>query len=124
MTPPQLDAVIHQRTRLVIMAALTEVDSASFTHLRDTLGLSDGNLARHLTTLSDTGYIAVTKVSDDRTTWTEISATDDGRAAFVRYLDDLDEIIRVARATTSAPSSSPDHDLEPTTSPRRKRTRT
>ena len=50
---PTLDETVHQRTRLGILTMLAEVGSASFTHLRDTLGLSDGNLSRHLRVLEE-----------------------------------------------------------------------
>jgi DNA-binding MarR family transcriptional regulator len=33
----------------------------SFTELRDTLGMTDGNLTTHLRTLQEAGYLSVTK---------------------------------------------------------------
>jgi pimeloyl-ACP methyl ester carboxylesterase len=39
-----LDDVIHQRARLGIVVVLAEAGGADFTYLRDTLGLTDGNL--------------------------------------------------------------------------------
>ncbi len=48
-----LDPVIHERTRLAILTALsTSTETAlSFLDLRDTLRLTDGNLLAHLRTL-------------------------------------------------------------------------
>jgi hypothetical protein len=43
-----LDDVIHQRSRLGIIVVLAEAGGADFTYLRDTLGLTDGNLGRHI----------------------------------------------------------------------------
>ena len=51
----RLDDVVHQRTRLGVLTILAEVDSAAFTYLRDELGLSDGNLSRHLRVLEEAG---------------------------------------------------------------------
>ena len=43
-----LDDVVHQRTRLGILAVLAEATEADFIYLRKVLGLTDGNLGRHL----------------------------------------------------------------------------
>ena len=51
MDLPPLDPVIHQATRLRIMALLFRNRSGTFTWVRDTLGLTDGNLDAHVTRL-------------------------------------------------------------------------
>ena len=53
----ELDPVIHQATRLRIMAALYRNREANFTGLRDGLGLTDGNLASHAQKLEEAGYL-------------------------------------------------------------------
>ncbi|HIQ08790.1 MAG TPA: ArsR family transcriptional regulator, partial [Anaerolineaceae bacterium] len=60
----RFNTLIHQPTRLQIMAALNALDEDAeldFTALRDLLGISDGNLATHLRKLEDAGYITITK---------------------------------------------------------------
>ena len=46
-----LDEIIHQQTRLSIMATLAGVESLDFNDLRAQLGLTDGNLSSHLAAL-------------------------------------------------------------------------
>ena len=46
-----IDETIHQRTRLAIMATLAPVESMDFNDLKAELGLTDGNLSAHLTSL-------------------------------------------------------------------------
>lgn len=84
MTHPasQLYDVVHQRTRLGILAVLAETRRADFSFLRDTLELTDGNLSRHLQVLADAGLVAIEKVFEGRRPRTWICATDEGRVAF------------------------------------------
>jgi len=78
----QLYDVVHQRTRLGILAVLAETRRADFSFLRDTLELTDGNLSRHLQVLADAGLVAIEKVFEGRRPRTWICATDEGRVAF------------------------------------------
>lgn len=89
----RLDDVVHQRARLGVLALLSEARRADFAYLRDTLGLTDGNLARHLKVLEEAGYVAVDKVFEGtrRRTWVE--ATSAGRLAFEEELQVLKELL-------------------------------
>jgi len=57
----QLDRVIHEKGRLAIMSLLAASPQLSFTEMRDTLNMTDGNITAHVRTLHESGYIAVTK---------------------------------------------------------------
>lgn len=89
----RLDDVVHQRTRLGVLTILAEVDSAAFTYLRDELGLSDGNLSRHLRVLEEAGLVAITKTFKGRTPLTTVKATAAGRKALANHLAALQEMI-------------------------------
>lgn len=89
----RLDDVVHQRTRLGVLTVLAEVESASFTYLRDELGLSDGNLSRHLRVLEEAGLVAITKSFRGRTPLTTVKATPAGRRALAGHLAALQEMI-------------------------------
>jgi DNA-binding transcriptional ArsR family regulator len=95
MDPLSLDDRIHARLRLAIMALLAGVDTAEFTHLRDELGATDGNLGSHLRKLEDAGFIAVSKAFEGRTPVTRYRLTDEGRRAFEAYLDQLARVLGV-----------------------------
>jgi len=83
MTHPtqDLDEVVHQRTRLGILAVLVEAGRTQFGFLRDTLGLTDGNLSRHLQILESAGYVIVEKGYEGRRPRTWIKTTRSGRKA-------------------------------------------
>ena len=83
----RIDEVIHGRVRLGIMAYLSGVGTADFNELKTRLQATDGNLSVHLRKLEEAGFVAVTKSFKGRKPLTEASLTDQGRDAFVAYLD-------------------------------------
>ncbi len=98
----ELDPVIHQPTRLRIMAALVaraEGDKVEFSFLRDLIGLTDGNLSAHLQRLEEAGYVRIEKGFVGRRPKTWVWATPAGRAAFAAYVDALEQILEGKRGT-------------------------
>ena len=93
----QLDRVIHEKGRLAIMSMLAASPELSFTELRDTLGMTDGNLTTHIRTLQEAGYLSVTKSFQHNRPLTTCALTPAGRKAFAAYIDLLEEIVRQAR---------------------------
>ena len=93
----QLDKVIHEKNRMGIMSMLAAVKSISFTELRNTLDMSDGNLITHIRTLQKNGYVSTTKSFHDNRPLTTCSLTEDGRNAFAEYVNLLEGIVKQAR---------------------------
>lgn len=93
----QLDRVIHEKGRLAMMSMLAAAAELSFTELRDTLGMTDGNLTTHIRTLQQAGYVAVTKSVQNNRPLTTCSLTAAGRKAFAAHVDLLEQIVRQAR---------------------------
>ena len=89
----RLDDTVHQRVRLGILAVLAEADRADFSYLRDQLGLTDGNLSRHLQVLEDAGYLRLRKSFEGRRPRTWVSATRAGRAALAAEVAALRQLI-------------------------------
>ena len=89
----QLDRVIHEKGRLAIMSALAATPELSFTELRDTLGMTDGNLTTHIRILQEEGFIAVAKSYQNNRPLTTCSLTKAGRKAFTGYIDLLEQIV-------------------------------
>ena len=56
-----LNKLFENRVRLGIMSVLMVNDSYDFNNLKETLGVTDGNLASHLKTLEENGVIRVNK---------------------------------------------------------------
>jgi len=88
-----LDDTVHQRHRLGILTITAEA-RAEFGYLRDALGLTPGNLSRHLTVLDEAGLVRVEKGYEGRRprTWVRITAR--GRAALAAELAALTELVR------------------------------
>lgn len=91
MTHPtqKLDDVVHQKTRLGMLAVLSEVRRADFNFLKETLSLSDGNLSRHLQVLAEAGLVKMDKVFEGNRPRTWVSITKAGKAAFNAELASL-----------------------------------
>lgn len=94
----QLDRTIHEKGRLAIMALLASTPELSFTELRDTLKMTDGNLVAHLRTLHEAGYVAVTKVFRESRPLTTYALTPAGRKAFGDYIELLAQIVQQAKS--------------------------
>ncbi len=89
-----IDDVIHGRLRLGVMAYLIGADKADFLTLRRQLQSTDGNLSVHLRKLEDAGYVKIKKSFQHRKPLTEIQITQQGREAFLSYLDAMANLIR------------------------------
>jgi DNA-binding MarR family transcriptional regulator len=89
----QLDRVIHEKGRLAIMSLLAASPQLAFTEMRDTLGMTDGNITAHARTLQEAGYVSVTKAFHEGRQLTTFALTPQGRKAFAAYIDLLEEIV-------------------------------
>ena len=97
-----LDDTVHQRHRLGILTITAEA-RADFGYLRDALGLTPGNLSRHLTVLEDAGLIQVEKGYEGRRPRTWVGITSTGRAALAAEVAALAELVRRHRAGDATP---------------------
>ena len=96
-TPVTLDRLIHERVRLGIVSALAVHDALSFTDLKATLQITDGNLSVHARKLEEAGYVQCSKFFEGRTPRTEYKLAAAGRRALEAYLDRMEELIRTTR---------------------------
>lgn len=92
-----LDRVIHEKGRMAIMSMLAATPELSFTELRDTLNMTDGNITTHIKTLQQAGYVGITKSVQNNRPLTTCSLTAAGRKAFKEYVDLLEQIVRQTR---------------------------
>ncbi len=81
----EIDELVHEPARLLIMAHLYVVDSADFTFLMRQTGLTRGNLSSHLSKLEAAGYVRVKKEFVAKMPLTLLSLTAQGREAFQFY---------------------------------------
>ena len=95
--PQRFDRVIHDRTRLAILAALAGSETLSFTDLKAITGTTDGNLSVHARRLEEAAYVLCEKTFAGRTPRTEYRLSAAGRRAFEKYLDHMDALIKATR---------------------------
>ncbi|MBP0451178.1 transcriptional regulator [Kitasatospora sp. RG8] len=97
-----LDDVVHQRVRLGILAVTREARRVEFTFLRDTLGLTAGNLSQHLAVLEKAALVTVEKGYEGRRARTWIHLTRAGKHALDDEVTALKALIRQLEGPTAA----------------------
>lgn len=90
----QLNKTFDSRVRLGIMSALIINESVNFNELKELIEVTDGNLASHLKTLEDNGFIKVQKGFLGRKTNTTYTITKQGAKSFRSHLDALEKMIQ------------------------------
>jgi len=87
-----IDRLIHEPARLMILAHLYVVDSADFLFLTRQTGLTPGNLSSHISKLEDAGYVEVIKEFVDKKPHTMLRLTGRGRDAFREYVQSMKQV--------------------------------
>jgi DNA-binding MarR family transcriptional regulator len=95
-----LNDTVHQRVRLAILTVLSEAQECKFATLRDELGLTDGNLNRHLRVLEEAGLLQVTKGYEGRRTCTWLRLTRRGRDALRDEITALENLVKRLKRIT------------------------
>lgn len=93
-----LDRVIHEPARLLLVALLSSVESADFLFLLKESGLTKGNLSVHLSRLEEAGYLRVEKTFRGKIPHTEFRLTSKGRSAFDQYRKDMGRFVNPKKA--------------------------
>lgn len=81
----QIDKVIHEPARLMIIALLSAVTEADFQYLHQSTGLTKGNLSVHLSKLEGAGYIEIEKSFRGKYPLTICRLTKQGKETFDAY---------------------------------------
>jgi DNA-binding transcriptional ArsR family regulator len=92
--PTKLDRMIHNPSRLAIMAVLAGCESADFTFLEQATELNKGTLSKALSALEEAGYINITKEFKGKMPNTSARLTPSGRRAFKSYRRQYQEFMR------------------------------
>lgn len=80
-----VDRIIHEPARLMVVALLAAVKEADFQYLHRATGLSKGNLSVHLSKLETAGYLAIEKTFRGKYPLTICRLTDRGREVLESY---------------------------------------
>lgn len=99
--------LVHEPIRLRICGLLRAVDELDFAVLRDTLGISDAALSKHLKALASAGLVSSKKVASTaradarRLTWLRL--TTEGGRVFDGHIQALRQIASGADVSSAAP---------------------
>ena len=88
-----LDRIIHEPARLLILTILSSVEKADFLFLQRETKLTKGNLSAHLGKLEEVGYIKIEKTFKGKLPLTICNLTANGRKAFAQYRQKLIQFI-------------------------------
>jgi len=89
-----LNKNFESRIRLGIMSILVVNDWMEFNVIKDTLQVSDGNLASHIKALENENYIEIKKQFIGKKPNTSYRITQIGRRAFNEHLNALEALIK------------------------------
>ena len=89
----EVDRLIHEPSRSLILAILAAVESADFLYLQRETGLTKGNLSVHLSKLEKEGYVDIEKTYRGKVPMTLCRMTEKGRLAFNAYLQQLKQFV-------------------------------
>jgi len=93
-----LDRVIHEPARLLIVALLASVKESDFLWLQKESALTKGNLSSHLGKLEEAGYVEVEKSFRGKIPLTVLRLTAGGRTAFAEYKRQMNGLLGKAGA--------------------------
>lgn len=89
----EVDRMIHEPARLLIVTILSVVENADFLYLQRETGLTKGNLSSHLSKLEAAGYVEIKKTYRGKIPLTVCKLSAAGQAAFSDYRDQLKYIV-------------------------------
>jgi len=81
----EIDRVIHEPGRLMIVALLYAVETADFLYLQHETAMNKGTLSSHISRLEREGYVNVEKTFRGKVPQTLLSLTRTGRTSFEEY---------------------------------------
>jgi DNA-binding MarR family transcriptional regulator len=81
-----LAPLLNAPVRLSVVAALTSVDKAEFSFVRDLVEVTDSALSKQVSALEEAGWVSVSKGRVGRRPRTWLALTTEGRTVYQRHL--------------------------------------
>ncbi len=91
----KLNPILHQPVRTRIAAFLVARGEATFTEIKKSLAITDGNLDAHMKKLVSADYIIMRKEEAKGRQQTLYALSETGNTAFVEYLGVLQNILGI-----------------------------
>jgi len=92
---PVFDEIVHAPNRLQICALLAAVDSADFATVRDSLGVADSVVSKHVRVLQEAGYVSIRKATVGSRVRTSLALTASGHRAYDGHVAALRALVDV-----------------------------
>ena len=92
--------IFQSKLRLMIISALI-TGQKTFKEIKEITGATDGNISVQITNLEKAGYIIVSKTYNGRKPQTTLSITEEGKKAFIEYVNMLNTLINSALHSTN-----------------------
>jgi DNA-binding transcriptional ArsR family regulator len=89
-----LDRVIHEPARLMLVMILSSIASADFLFLQRETGLTKGNLSAHLSKLENAGYVKIEKTFKGKYPLTLCKLTASGQKALAGYRAQMEKTLK------------------------------
>jgi len=103
----KLERCFHEPARLAALSLLiNEPDGLTYGELRQQLDLTYGNLERHMKVLAEAKLIRVSKTSGTGRPQSVARLSASGRRNFLKYLDQLEAILRTAQGNAQTSPTS------------------
>jgi DNA-binding MarR family transcriptional regulator len=93
-----VDRLVHEPARLMILMVLYLVEAADFTFLTNVTELTDGNLSSHLSKLEAAGYVEIEKGYAGKKPRTTLRLTGAGRRAVDDYRQTMGKALESLQA--------------------------
>jgi len=90
----EVDRLVHEPARLMILMVLYTVEAADFTFLINATELTDGNLSSHLGKLEAAGYVEIEKGYAGKRPRTLLRLTPLGRQAVDNYRKTMQQALQ------------------------------
>ena len=90
----EVDRLVHEPARLMILMVLYTVERADFTFLMNATELTDGNLSSHLSKLEAAGYVEIEKGYAGKKPRTRLRLTAVGRGAVEDYRGTMEQALK------------------------------
>jgi DNA-binding transcriptional ArsR family regulator len=98
-----LDRMVHEPARLMILSVLASAESVEFKFLESLTGLTKGNLSSHTAKLESAGYVKVHKSFRGRTPSTSFQLTPRG----LKALTDYRQLLQTLSPSNAPPAGKP-----------------
>ncbi|MBN2074372.1 MAG: transcriptional regulator [Dehalococcoidales bacterium] len=90
----EIDRIVHEPVRLMVMSLLYVVESVNFTFLMNQTDLTWGNLSGHISKLEEAGYLEVEKTFKGKRPNTTLKLSSRGRQAFRDYAITMKQLFK------------------------------